>query len=131
MLTGHCFCGTVRYEANAAPTLETNCHCSACRRTSGAAFVTWFTVPENAFRITSGTPARLKSSSHGTRTFCRECGTPLTFQSANSPGEIDVTTCSLENAERVPPLDHTHVGAKLSWVHLNDGLPTFAEGRPK
>src|SRR5690242_6137127 len=116
MLTGRCFCGAIRYETDGVPTNQTNYHCSICRRTSGAAFVSWFTVPANAYRITSGTPARMKSSGHGMRTFCRECGTPLTFQSTNFPCEIDITTCSLENAEDVPPRDHTHVGEKLSWV---------------
>jgi hypothetical protein len=44
MLTGGCFCGAIRYEVAGAPFHETNCHCSICRRTAGAAFVTWFSV---------------------------------------------------------------------------------------
>lgn len=130
MLKGHCFCGAVRYEVGSSPVLETNCHCSICRRTSGAPFVTWFTVSASEFRITSGVPVSFESSVHGVRTFCSGCGTPLTFQSSKYPAEIDVTVCSLENPEVLPPRDHTYASSKLPWVNLNDGLPVYAEARP-
>lgn len=131
MLKGCCFCGAVRYEAGGVPSLETNCHCSICRRTSGAPFVAWFTVPADEFRFVAGKPASFKSSAHGTRTFCSRCGTPLTFQSVNFPAEIDVTTCSLEDPERLPPKDHTRTSSKLSWVQLADNLPGYTEARPE
>jgi hypothetical protein len=130
MLEGGCFCGFVRYQADAAPFQETNCHCSICRRTSGAPYVAWFSVPAAAFRFTAGEPATLRSSGHGTRRFCPRCGTPLTFASSRSPGELDVTTCSLDDPDRVPPKDHTHTGSKLAWVEPGDRLPAFAGARP-
>src|SRR5512143_1962868 len=129
MMQGRCFCGFVRYEAGGTPSQETICHCSICRRTSGAPFVAWFTVPAVDFRFTSGKPASFRSSEHGTRTFCARCGTALTFRSSRYPAEIDVTTCSLEQPDRLPPKDHTRTSAKLSWVTLNDGLPVFPEER--
>jgi hypothetical protein len=86
MLEGGCFCGFVRYRVSAEPTCETNCHCSICRRTTGAAFVTWFTVPPAAFAFTTGSPARFRSSDHATRSFCPRCGTQLTFASTRAPG---------------------------------------------
>lgn len=131
MLKGHCFCGAVRYEASGTPSLETNCHCSMCRRTSGAPFVAWFTVLVSEFCFTSGKPASFKSSEHGTRTFCSSCVTPLTFQSEKYPTEIDVTTCSLEDPERLLPKDHTRISSKLSWVRLADDLPVYSEARPE
>lgn len=130
MLKGHCFCGAVRYEASGQPSLETNCHCSICRRVSGAPFVAWFTVPAAAFRFVSGQPTSFKSSEHGTRTFCSRCGTPLTFQSARHPAEIDVTICSLENPDSLPPKDHTRTSSRVSWIRLADNLPVYAEARP-
>ena len=131
MLKGHCYCGAVRYEAAASPARETACHCSICRRTSGAAFVAWFTVPAAAFRVVSGRPASFKSSEHATRTFCAACGTPPTFQSTRYPDEIDITTCSLEDAEQVPPKDHIYVDSMLSWVKLADELPIYPAAHPE
>jgi hypothetical protein len=129
MLTGGCFCGYVRYEVHAESGKQTNCHCSICRRTSGAPFVAWFTVPERDYRLVSGQPQRFASSSDGERGFCPRCGTPLTFQSRQYADEIDVTTCSLDDPERVPPRDHTFARSKLSWVKLDDGLPEFSTTR--
>lgn len=131
MLKGHCFCGAISYEAGSSPSLETICHCSICRRTSAAPFVAWFTVPAADFRVLSGAPASFKSSGHGTRSFCPHCGTPLTFKSTHHPDEIDVTTCSLENPELLPPKDHTRANSRLAWVHLADGLPVYPEARPE
>jgi len=129
MIEGHCFCGSVRYRAEGTPFHETNCHCSICRRISGAPFVAWCTLPVAGFRFVSGEPARFASSDHGTRTFCPRCGTPLTFQSSRFPGEVDITICSLDEPEAVAPKDHTRTSAKLSWVKLGDQLPEFPEGR--
>jgi hypothetical protein len=129
MIEGRCFCGFIRYAADGPSINETNCHCSICRRTSGAAFVSWATVRVTAFRVLSGTPTSFRSSDDGTRTFCPQCGTPLTFRSARSPEEIDVTICSLERPELLPPKDHTHVSSKLRWVVLGDNLPVYEGSR--
>jgi len=131
MLKGGCFCGVIRYEANGEPWHATACHCSICRRTSAAPFVAWFTVKPGAFRIISGQPTRFRSSEHATRTFCPSCGTPLTFESAHHPDEIDVTTCSLDDPEQVPPRSHTWRASGISWVMSADGLPAYPEKRPE
>jgi hypothetical protein len=129
VLEGGCFCGFVRYRIDGAPSQETGCHCSICRRTTGAPFVAWFTVAPAEFAFVSGHPTRFASSDHATRTFCPRCGTQLTFQSSHAADEIDVTTCSLDDPERVPPRDHTRTSARLSWVTLGDGLRQFVESR--
>jgi hypothetical protein len=130
MLTGGCFCGYVRYEAAGEAYDRTNCHCSICRRTSGAAFVTWFSVQHADFRVVRGIPARFASSEHGTRSFCPRCGTALSFEDDRRTSEIDVTTCSLDDPSAVPPQDHTQTATKLSWVRIHDGLPEHPGARP-
>jgi len=89
MLTGGCFCGAIRYEVRGAPFDETNCHCSICRRTTGAPFVTWFSVRSPDFRIIKGEPTRFNSTERGVRSFCSRCGTQLAFQHVDFPDEID------------------------------------------
>ena len=129
MIEGGCFCGFVRYRALGPTSNETNCHCSICRRVSGAPFVAWFSVPRESFGLVSGEPATFRSSDHAMRSFCPRCGTPLTFESRHFPDEIDVTTCSLDDPATIPPKDQIHVSSKLSWVKLDDGLPAFPEER--
>ena len=129
MLNGGCFCGAIRYETAGTPFHQTNCHCSICRRTTGAPFVAWFSVPRSQFRFTRGTPTRFRSTPQGMRSFCPRCGTQLTFEHDDTLDEIDVTTCSLDDPERLPPEDHTHTSSKLGWVKLPDDLPEYREAR--
>ena len=131
MLKGGCFCGGIRYEAGGMPFHKTNCHCSICRRTSAAPFVTWFSVPWAEFTFVEGAPARFRSTPKGLRSFCPRCGTPLTFEHDDFADEIDVTTCSLDDPEGLPPEDHTRTSSRLRWVKLADGLPEHREGRPE
>ncbi|MDJ0706599.1 MAG: GFA family protein [Leptolyngbyaceae cyanobacterium MO_188.B28] len=128
MLRGSCYCGDIRYKVKGAPFHQTNCHCSICRRTTGAPYVTWFSVSRADFRFTAGQPNRFRSTQKGIRSFCPRCGTQLTFEHEDQD-EIDITTCSLEDPERVPPEDHIHTGSKPSWVALSDGLPCHRESR--
>ncbi|MES3023799.1 MAG: GFA family protein [Pseudomonadota bacterium] len=130
MLNGGCFCGAIRYQARAQTVQATNCHCSICRRTTGAPYVAWFSVPREDFTVLAGTQSAFRSSTHATRTFCAACGTQLTFADDATPGEIDVTIGSLDEPGRVCPTDHIFTGSKLAWVGLADGLPQFEGGRP-
>jgi hypothetical protein len=127
MLTGGCFCGAIRYEVDGAPLHETNCHSSICRRTTGAAFVTWFSVRSAEFRIVRGSPTRFSSTENGTRFFCPSCGTQLIFEHDRLPGEIDITTSSLDDPNVLPPRDNIHTRSRLRWI-VSDGLPEYEEG---
>jgi len=129
MLQGGCLCGYIRYATHATPSDETNCHCDDCRRAQAAAFVSWFTIPTADFHLTGGEPTRFASSDHATRTFCPRCGSALSFQRNDAPQEIDITTCSLDEPDRVPPRDQTHTRSKLAWVELDPKLPAYTESR--
>jgi hypothetical protein len=131
MLTGACHCGHVRYEASGVPFQRTNCHCTICRGTSGAAFVSWFSVQREDFRFVSGTPTRYASSESAVRFFCPRCGTQLTFESRASPDEVDVTTASLDEPDSLSPQDETWVKRRLSWIRVDDALPQYEEARPQ
>jgi hypothetical protein len=131
MLKGHCLCGAIRYEAHGEVTNGIVCHCTMCRRAAGSPMVGWFTVPRGGFRLLAGKPATYRSSAGARRTFCGVCGTPLAFESTRFPDETDITTCSLDDPEQVPPVDHTRASTRLSWVKLADGLPACPEQRTK
>lgn len=120
MAQGGCFCGAIRYAIDDGDYLVANCHCSMCRRTSAAPYVTWMVVPTTAFGYTKGSPTKLVSSRKGTRYFCSNCGTPIACVINSSPGEIDVTTGSLDNPEEFPPTLDVHEDTKLPWLSHNE-----------
>ncbi|MGE0623739.1 MAG: GFA family protein [Pseudomonadales bacterium] len=120
MIHGGCFCGVVRYEIDDGSYPVANCHCSMCRRTSGAPFVTWLVVPAARFRYVQGTPRSLRSSTKGTRWFCERCGTPLVCITADHPDNVDVTTGSLDQPEGFVPTIAVHEDTKLPWLETTE-----------
>lgn len=129
MASGRCFCGAIEYRTEGRPFDETHCHCSICRRTSGAPFVSWASYPRPSLTVTKGTPSSFRSSNAAVRSFCSACGTPLFFCHDAHPDTIDVTICSLDRPELVRPLDHTWVSSKLPWIELTDALPAHPKAR--
>jgi len=57
------------------------------------------------------------------------CGAPLTYRHDSGVDSLDITTCSLDEPERVPPTHHSWLAHDLDWVKFSDGLPTFQESR--
>jgi hypothetical protein len=69
-----CLCGAVGIEAETDAQLLINCHCRACRRAHGAAFVTTTPVPTEGFRIVRG---EAQVGRYDGRFFCARCATRL------------------------------------------------------
>jgi GNAT superfamily N-acetyltransferase len=120
---GGCFCGRIRYRASGAPLEVSHCHCPTCRRVAAAPLVTWATWPAAACTFTTGTPRTLASSPDVERTFCGDCGTPLTYRRASAPATVDVTVASLDHPEAFPPADHVWTSLALPWLTIEDDLP--------
>lgn len=130
VVSGGCRCGAVRYEATGGGNYVTHCHCSDCRRSSGAPYVTWISFARRGFQFTKGSPRETRWEGR-LRSFCSECGTPLTFLAKDFADEIDVTVGSLDEPEQVVPVDHTWMEDRLPWIQLADNLPTFSRSRPE
>lgn len=127
---GGCYCGAIRYEAGGECSNTMVCHCQSCRRVAAAPVVAWVTFPAGGFRFTKGTPKEFHSTAPVLRTFCGDCGTPLTYRH-DKHGTLDITTASLDEPERFPPTHHSWLAHDLRWVKFGDGLPTFPESRPQ
>lgn len=126
--TGGCLCDAVRYEAESEPYHVAHCHCVDCRRSAGAAFVTWCSFARENFRFTKGQPREIEFAGR-LRGFCAGCGTSLTFLSSPQTNEIDITVASLDRPEAVAPAAHIWVEDRLPWIRLEDGLPTHLRER--
>jgi hypothetical protein len=130
-INGGCFCGAIRYRAEVVPSNSMVCHCRTCRRVTGALVVGWLTFPLQSFRFTRGEPDEFSSSPPVLRTFCRQCGTPLTYRHDGSPDSLDVTTATADEPDAYPPTHHSWLSHDLAWVKFGDGLPTHQESRPE
>ena len=131
MRAGGCACGTIRFEARDAPVAIAICHCSMCRRAAGAPVVAWALFDQADFAFVRGEPGRRASSAGVERTFCRDCGTQLTFAADFMSGLVDVTVASFDDPDAFPPQMHIWHDDRLSWLALGDALPRHAAEPPR
>ncbi len=122
---GGCLCGALRFEARGKPLWVAHCHCRSCRRNTGSAFATFVGYKREQFRVIEGALQSYASSPGVARSFCGTCGTPLTYGSERWPDEVHVYVSTLDRPEAFEPEAHVHVGERLPWLHLDDGLPRF------
>jgi len=120
---GGCLCGAIRYRVDGAIESVAHCHCNSCRRSAGATFVTWFTIPRTRFSWVSGIPRLFSSSPGVSREFCGVCGTELAYSKQREPATIDLTIGSLDCAAGHPADRHVWTADKLDWLRLDDCLP--------
>jgi hypothetical protein len=120
---GGCLCGAVRYRVDGPVDSVAQCHCNSCRRASGAAFMTWFTVPRDRHAWTEGMPAAFPSSPGVLRMFCGICGTGLVYANERAATTVDITLGSLDCASGHPADRHVWTAHRLDWLHVDGGLP--------
>ena len=135
-LHGSCLCGGVKYEAEGPLMQVARCHCTQCRKASGAEFGTNGSVAASHFRVIAG--AELLSeyawSPGQARVFCSRCGSPLfkRKQGAASDGDmVRLRLGCLDSEIDQQPLCHVFVAEKPAWSHITDGLPEFATAPKK
>ena len=130
---GSCLCGGVRYAIDGSLGTVVNCHCSMCRKATGAAFRTRASVPAKAFCWLSGQElvSRYESSAGEQRTFCRVCGSTLPTFFRDRPNEIGVPLGTLDDDPKVRPSAHVFVGSKAPWWEITDSLPQYREASPQ
>jgi hypothetical protein len=89
------------------------------------------TVAMADFTIEKGTDriGRFASTPFGERTYCRDCGSPLTIHVRHQPHEIDVAAGTLDKPDAVAPGFHLYWAEAPEWV-ADDGLPRFDALRP-
>ena len=125
MPSGGCHCGAVRYELTEAVAHHALCHCTDCRKASGAPAVAWAMAAADQVTIT-GKPLTYASSEHGRRLFCGACGTSLFYTNdVVFPGMIDVQSATLDDPDAIPLQAQIQTAERIGWMtHLGD-LPAF------
>ncbi len=128
---GGCLCGAVRFEVSDVFDAGL-CHCTICRRLSGAPALFWANAPSSSFRVTQGDTAAYRSSERFERHFCPTCGTPVFGRNPEPPaGERDLMCFNptlLEDPEAIQPSVHTWWESRVSWFEPGDDLPRAPRG---
>ena len=76
------------------------------------------------WRWTGEAPKVYPSSPGVERTFCGNCGTPISFRSGRMSGVMHFYLAAMEDPEQFKPALHVAHEEKLSWSTIADDLPT-------
>ncbi|NYT39576.1 GFA family protein [Sphingomonas sp. R-74633] len=118
-MTGGCQCGRVRYAVRIADDEAYLCHCRMCQRATGGVSIAFKNVGRADVRW-EREPERYASSPIAVRAFCRECGTPLTYE-AHGHDRMDLTIGSFDAPDRFYPTEHSGCESwHKAWLDTSD-----------
>ncbi|TCO75792.1 hypothetical protein EV699_13910 [Plasticicumulans lactativorans] len=130
-LDGGCLCGRVRYRVDPGAVTVAYCHCTQCRRASGAPVSLWATVHPARWRLTRGALAWYAVGARAERGFCPHCGAQLVFRFTGQDEEIDVAVGTLDTPDALPPQYHVYTGTRLACMAaLAPELPAWTDHGP-
>jgi len=131
MIKGSCLCGSVRFEITKAVGPFEICHCSRCRKVSGANGVPGLGVLGQDFVLTSGAdciltyqaPILYAAPAYETY-FCKTCGSPTP---PPEPTEFfEIPAGLLDNDPGRTPDKHIFVEFMPEWDQISDKLPQYS-----
>jgi hypothetical protein len=126
MHEGGCHCGAVRYRVQETPVYHALCHCSDCRRDTGAPAVSWALFRNENFELLEGEPKIYASSENARRHFCADCGTSLFYTNETIfPNMTDIQSATLDDPAALPLQIHVQTAERISWMKDIDSLPQF------
>jgi len=133
MITGGCLCGGVRYEVRGAFLRASHCHCSRCRRHSGAAAGTQGRVLREEFALLRGAELvrAYRPEGGAVKAFCSVCGSSLFGGSWPDGPEVTIRLGSVDGDPGIRPQYHTFVGSKAPWADILDDLPQYDGPLPR
>jgi hypothetical protein len=115
--SGSCLCGGVTFRVSGDPLRVGICHCTDCRKSSGAPFAAFAVWPIEAFEQRTG-----HTSTYANRSFCTTCGGRVAWL---SDGEAEVTIGSLDEVPTgLRPEYELWVIRREHWL---DALPSASQ----
>ncbi len=121
-MKGQCNCGNVSFGINELVHDIYYCHCSICRRSTGANGIPVLVVKNTQFKWTSGDEFRVlwrKPNHDWQKCFCKLCGSPLPDKNDDSTMYIPAGLI-IENSEDLQVAHHIWVESKAAWDVIGD-----------
>lgn len=122
---GGCLCGAIRFRSSAPPVRAVICHCSMCRRHSGAPALAFVHFPAESFTWLAGQPAWFRSSPYAERGFCSTCGSTIAMREEVLRDRVQICVGTLDDASAVRIDDHVWTSERIPWFDTKDDRPRF------
>ena len=120
---GGCLCGKTRYSIDVEHGRIGNCHCTICRKHSGAPYETYVSVKAEKFEWVNKPEGRIETGKTSARQFCRDCGTPLSFVSSDETEWASMTVATLDDPSGLIAQYEIFTSSRM------DGVPQVAGAR--
>lgn len=111
--TGGCQCGAVRFRCEGEMGRASICHCRMCQKAFGSFFAPLVSVHKAKLAWTRGEPSHFQSSRTIRRGFCKDCGTPLTYE---HPGGVELAIGAFDHPEKFEPQVQVNFECRLPWI---------------
>jgi hypothetical protein len=132
--SGGCLCGAIRYTVSAPLANVIACHCTHCRKVSGAGSSHNAAIPTSALAITHGEPKvfadTADSGNQLNRFFCANCGSSLFSRREKMPEMTVVKVGTLDDASALKLAMNIWTDSALPWMHLDPAVEVHAKNRP-
>jgi hypothetical protein len=125
--SGRCLCGAVRWTAEAPPIRVGWCHCSQCRRHTGAP-VAAFAIFDGGALTIEGPEAFHRSSAAARRRFCPGCGSPIAWL-GDGETTVDVYLGTADDASALVPTYELFAADAWAWTPRQHGIRSFPQER--
>ncbi|KAF2238156.1 hypothetical protein EV356DRAFT_526676 [Viridothelium virens] len=123
MPSGTCACGKVKISYEGEPKAKALCHCADCKKITGSTYSTNVLVPDDDFKVVSGSPKEWAKKADGGNTitshFCGDCGTTLWRDGATFPGIKIIKYGTMDDSESIEfakPAMELYASQRASWV---------------
>jgi len=127
---GKCLCGSVTFELTGNIGIFHNCHCSRCRKVTGAMHASNLFVSPEQISWTSGRELvkrfEAPDAKYFSTCFCSQCGSNLPWASRSGKAVI-VPAGTLDDDPGIKPLSNVYFGSRAPWHVDASELPTFDE----
>ncbi|HKX35586.1 MAG TPA: GFA family protein [Rhizorhapis sp.] len=120
---GSCLCGAVRWKLEARPLAVNACHCTDCKKMTGATNVIMLIATNEDFSFTGETHAYRKRADSGRELDikrCAKCGTRMFHHNLASNALVFIAAGTLDDPSWVIPTSHIWVEKISPGVAMQD-----------
>jgi len=127
-ISGSCLCGAVSYQFIGPVRVFQYCHCSRCRKFTGAAHASSIIIDPDQFQWLSGEQYvgrfELPDAKHYATCFCRNCGSSLPWLSKSGKAVV-VPAGTLDDDPQATPNQNVYYADRVQWYEEVGDLKKF------
>lgn len=132
MIRGSCLCGSFQFEIKGRVSDLHRCHCSICRKSTGAGAIAILASAAKSLAWVGGedTIRRYDRPGGWTTSFCPTCGTPAPHLDPGGKVWLIPAGC-LDDDPGKKVAEHIFVGSIASWDSIAPGAAEYDEWGPE